>query len=88
MKINVKIENFLKKRPHLIWWVQDFKDISEEAAVEAVLNNGDWDDVQSLLHILGIKKVADIFRLQIKKKRNNYRPRTAYFFKAYFKEHA
>lgn len=51
------IHDFIKKRQYLIWWVDDYDRLSAEAIVEATLNYGDWDDVQTLIKILGFKKV-------------------------------
>lgn len=59
--------------------------------MEAVLNYGDWDDVIELTRILGINKVADIFRRKSKKSkmgRQNYRPEVIRYFNLYFDKHA
>ena len=82
------IKNFIKKRSYLMWSVEDFDNVSEEAIVEAVLNYGDFDDVQKMIEILKIKNVAKIFEKQIKRKRNNYSPKIKNYFKLYFKEYA
>jgi hypothetical protein len=68
--------------------VKDKSKVSTEAAVEAVLNYGDWDDVQKLIEILGIKKIAGVFRRQIKQRRCNYNLRTKNYFTKYFQKHA
>ena len=82
------IKEFIKKRKYLIWYTEDFDNISEEAIVEATLNYGDWCDVEKLISILGIKKTAKIFYKQTKQKRCNYRAKTKNYFKLYFNEHA
>jgi len=84
----MSLQQFLKKRSHLLWYVKNPEQVSEQAAVEAVLNYGDMDDVRQLISILGIKKVASIFKKQLKQKRVNYDPKVAHFFKLYFKKHA
>jgi hypothetical protein len=58
--------------------------------VEAVLNYGNWDDVQKLIKILGIKRVAKIFRQQTApdKMRCNYRPDVKHYFNLYFQKYA
>jgi len=71
-----------------MWSVRDFDSVSEEAIVEAVLNYGDFDDVQEMIEILKIKKVAEIFEKQIKQKRNNYDPKIKNYFKLYFEKYA
>ena len=82
------INDFIKKRPYLVWSVKDLEHLSEAAIVESVLNYGDFDDVKKMISILGIKKTAAIFRKQIKRKRNNYRPDIKNYFQFYFKKYA
>ena len=82
------VANFLKSRPHLLWYVADKSKVSAGAAVGAVLNYGDWADVQKLMKIVGLKKVAGIFRKQSKQKRCNYNPRTKNYFTRYFQKYA
>lgn len=84
------IKEFIKKRKYLVWYVKDVTKLNNEAIVEAVLNYGNWDDVQKLIKILGIKEVARIFRTQTapSRMRINYHPKTAHFFKLYFNRHA
>ncbi|PIR13627.1 hypothetical protein COV49_01590 [Candidatus Falkowbacteria bacterium CG11_big_fil_rev_8_21_14_0_20_39_10] len=85
------IHQFIKKRPHLVWYVKDLGKLSEESIVEHVLNYGDWDDAQKMIKILGIKKTARIFRKKSKPSkmnRQNYGEKTKYFFTLYFNKHA
>ncbi len=71
----------------MIWYTKDFDNLSEGAVVEAVLNYGDWDDVQKLIRILGTKKTAQIFYKQTRQKRSNYHKKSSNFFALYFKRH-
>ena len=85
------IHDFIKKRKHLIWWVKDYDKLGPESIVEATLNYGDWDDVQTLIKILGIKEVARIFREKSqpsKMGRQNYRDEIKYYFNLYFNKYA
>ena len=85
------IRNFIKRRPYLVWYVKNPENLSHEAIVEAVLNYGDWDDVQTLIKILGIKKVAEIFRKKSKPSkmgRQNYEPKVINYFNLYFNKYA
>ena len=82
------IHSFIKKRPYLIWYTRDFKHLSKEAVLEAVLNYADFEDVRKLFSIVGIRNAYKIFRKQLKKKRVGYRPEIANYFKLYFKRHA
>lgn len=85
------IHDFIKKRRYLIWWVKDYDKLNAEAIVEATLNYGDWSDIQTLIKILGIKKVAKIFRAKSKPSkmgRQNYLPEVINYFQLYFQKYA
>lgn len=82
------INDFIKKRPYLIWYTKDYENLSEEVIVESVLNYGDFDDIKKMFDILGIKKVTTIFNKQISQKRNNYLPKIKNYFNLYFKKYA
>jgi hypothetical protein len=84
----MSLRNFIKKRPYLFWYIKDKEKISPEVAVEQILNFGDFKDVKQLIKIIGLKKIAAIFRKQIKKKRCNYRPEIKNYFNLYFKKYA
>lgn len=81
-------KSFIKKRPYLVWSTRSFSKLSNEVMVEAVLNYGDFDEVQKMIKILGMKEAARIFRKQLKQKRNNYRPEIKNYFKLYFNKYA
>lgn len=84
----MSIESFMKKRPYLLWYVKDYKHLSEGAALEAVLNYGDFDDVKKLLSILKPRHAYKIFKKQLRKKRVNYRPEISNYFRLYFEHYA
>ncbi|MDO8561254.1 MAG: hypothetical protein Q7S05_00300 [bacterium] len=81
--------DFISGRKYLIWYVKDYRALNEEAIVEATLNYGNWDDFQKLIRILGIEKVAQIFRKQMVtgRQRGNYYPETAHYFTLYFNKY-
>lgn len=83
-----EINEFIKKRPGLVWSTMQYDKLSEGAIVEAVLNYGDWRDVQEVIKILGIKRVAEIFRKDCEKYRCNYRPEIKHYFTMYFNKYA
>jgi len=56
--------------------------------VEHTLNYGNWDDVQTLIKIAGIKRVAEIFRKQTTGSRLNYGPKIVNYFNLYFNKYA
>lgn len=82
------VNNFIKKRPYLVWHTENYDNLSQEAIVEAVLNYGTFDDFKNLIKILGIKKTAAIFRKEKRKKRSNYRPEVKNYFALYFDKYA
>jgi len=87
----MELKTFIRKRPHLIWYTKNYENLSPESIVEAVLNYGNWDDVQTLIKILGMKKVAKIFRKKSKPSkigRQNYRPEIINYFNLYFNKYA
>lgn len=84
----MSIKDFIKKRKYLVWYVKDVTKLNNESIVEATLNYGDWDDVQKLIKILGIKKVARIFRENAYRKRSNYLPDIKHYFSLYFRVYA
>lgn len=91
METSKELQNFIKKRKGLVWYVKDVTKLGPESIVEHVLNFGDWDDFQELVRILGIKKVAKIFWKESKPKRwrrTNYRPGVVNLFNHYFTRHA
>jgi hypothetical protein len=74
---------FIKKRKHLVWYAKNYDKLSAEAVVEAIFNYDNWDDVQQLIKILGMKRVAKIFHEKSKPDkfgRQNYRNRAKNFF--------
>jgi hypothetical protein len=83
-----EIHEFIKKRPGLVWSTMQYDKLSEEAIVEAVLNYGNFKDVNEIIRILGIKRVAEIFREQAAQKRCNLRPEVKHYFTLYFKKYA
>ncbi|MEA3344351.1 MAG: hypothetical protein U9Q16_01560 [Patescibacteria group bacterium] len=82
------IKEFIKKKKHLVWYVKNPEKLNNEAIVEAILNYGNWDDVQTMIKILNIQKVAKIFREKSKEKRCNYLPDIKNYFNLYFNKYA
>lgn len=83
-----KIVNFLKKRPYIIWFVYDYKNISLESFVENTLNNGNFKDIKEMFNILDIKNTSLIFNKISIKKRSNIKPEIKNYFKLYFDKYA
>ena len=70
-----------------MWYVKEPGRLNDESIVEHTLNYGDWDDVQKLIKILGIKKTARIFNKQISQRRVNYDAKILNYFKLYFSKY-
>lgn len=91
MSENIRLNSFIKERPYLVWYVSDYATLNAEAIVEAVLNYGDWNDVQELIDVLGIETVAKIFREKSRPSkigRQNYLPEVKHYFTLYFEKYA
>jgi len=83
------LQAFATKRKYLFWSTRDINALNAEAIVEATLNYADFDDVQELIGILGIKTVAKIFRRQTTNRmRINYQPKVMNYFSLFFKKYA
>lgn len=84
----MKPQEIIRQKPYLLWWVKDYDALDDDAVVEAVLNCGDWEELQDLIRILGRERVAEIFFKQVNYPRCNYSDRRAHFFKNYFSDYA
>ncbi len=84
-----ELQDFIASRKPLIWWVKDYETLGEDSIIEATLNYGTWDDVQELIRIMGIGRVAQIFRKQMVtgRQRGNYYPDIAHYFTLYFNKY-
>ena len=63
IKTKNQLKKFMRERKFLVWYVKNPENLNVESIVEHTLNYGDWDDVQKLIKILGIKKIAEVFNL-------------------------
>lgn len=84
----MNIGSFVKEKPYLFWYIKDLEKLSNESVVEHVLNYGDFNDFKRIIEILGLENVAEIFRKQASKERNNYRPEVKNYFTLYFNKYA
>lgn len=85
-----KLQQFIKKNSHYFWYIpeKDKPNLSLNTVVEFILSFGDENNIKELFDIVGVSRVAQIFRQQISQKRINYKPQTAHFFTDYFARHA
>lgn len=85
---NKSLNRFIKEKPYLIWYSKNYNGLSEKSIIEAVLNNGNWDDINKLNEILGLKKMQLLFNDLGSQKRVNLRKQTVNYFSKYFKKYA
>jgi hypothetical protein len=85
---NESLAQFMRERPHLVWYVRDSGSLDEVSVVEHVLNYGTWADVQALIQLLGLSATARIFRAHATGARSNYRKNIAHYFTKYFDRYA
>lgn len=86
-----ELGDFIAQRKELVWYVKDPRELDDDAIVEAVLNYGDWDDVQEMIKIMGMENAAAAFRRSSKPdkfQRVNYYPEITNYFKLYFNRYA
>ena len=88
----IVLEKFIRKFSYLDWYVNNPKDSNDspvEIATECVLSNGSWDDMQSLIKIISVKKMATTFRQNINGKWKPYfRPIATHYLTLYFNRYA
>lgn len=80
--------DFARARKHLFWSTNNYDGLDHSAIVEAVLNYGNWVDVQELIALLGMGEVAQVFRENTNRPRVNYRPEVVNYFHLYFQKYA
>ncbi len=84
----MEARDIIKKKPYLIWYTVDYDSLSDEAVVEAVLNNGELSDLMELINIMGRKRVSEIFKKESNKERSNYRADIRNYFNIFFEKDA
>jgi hypothetical protein len=84
----IKVRNYLKLKPYLVWSTKNYEDLSPDFIVESILNYGDWNDFLFIKDLFGIKNLSQIFENISKKRRVNLRPQTINYFKMFFSKYA
>jgi len=84
----IKVRNYLKLKPYLVWSTKNYEVFSPELIVESILNYGDWNDFLFIKDLFGIKNLSQIFENISKKRRVNLRPQTINYFKMFFSKYA
>jgi len=78
------VNDIIKAKPYLAWYVKNPAELSEESVLEHVLNYGNWEDVQQFIKIKGKEETKKIFQLSLQKTRINYSPEIKSYFSRYF----
>jgi len=85
-----EIQQFIKEKSSLFWYIPEDRKpfISISFLVETILNYGDEKDVKRLFDLIGIERVAAIFREKTSGIRINYFPQVKHYFTLYFNRYA
>lgn len=83
----IKQARKMVKESKLLWYVKDYDQLTMESVLEAVLGYGNWQEVKSLVELVGKKKLALTYNRLINQSRVNLRPETINFFNLYFKKY-
>lgn len=86
--IRMFIQDIIKQKPYLAWYVKDPGQLSDESVLEHVLNYGNWEDVKTYIRIKGSRETAQIFRKTNSKRRTNYLPEVQHYFMRFFQKYA
>lgn len=84
----MQVSDIIAKKPYLIWYTKDYSKLSDRVVLEAVLNYGDWEDVQSFIKIKGIEATSQLFFDLKKLKRSNFLPNIEAYFTRYFDKYS
>ena len=85
-----EIKQFISEHSNLFWYTPEDKkeEISPEFLVETILNYGDMDAVRTLIKIIGIERMSEIFSGVQGRKILNYYPEIYNFFSILVKKYA
>ena len=79
-----KVQDIIKKKPYLAWYVKNLEDLSDESVLEHVLNYGNWQDVQTFIKIKGLESTKNLFNKTLQQTRSNYKDNIKHYFNLYF----
>jgi hypothetical protein len=82
------LRDLVRKNPSLIWYTKSYDTLETKPIVEAIINYGSWQEFLKLKNILGIAKLAAVFKQLDEQKRNNLIPMYRHFFRHYFIKYA
>lgn len=87
------LKELINDNQHLFWYIaaEGKEDIDSDLLVETILNYGDEKAVKRLIAIMGIERVAAIFKKHLttsNRRKNNYHELVSNYFQLYFNRHA
>ena len=87
---NDAIKAYIRERGDLFWYSPEDKGetVSDELLVEHILNYGTMEDVRELFNVMGLQRVAEVFRGMTGRKALNFFPEIWNFFNLFFMRHA
>lgn len=87
-KVLDQARDLIRDNPSLIWYTKNYDELHDKSIVEAILNYGSWEETKKLFEIMGIDRVAEIFRGLVGGERSNLHYLARNFYKLYFDRHA
>jgi len=78
------VQDIVKNKPYLAWYVKSPANLSDESVLEHVLTYGSWEDVQTFIKIKGLKETKNLYIKAISKSRVNYPDNIKHYFNLYF----
>ena len=87
---NEALKAYIRKRSALFWHSPEDKGetVSDELFVEHILNYGSMEDVQELFRVMGLQRVAEVFKGMTGRKALNFFPEIWNFFNLVFIRYA
>lgn len=85
-----ELKAFINSKGDLFWDTPDTQkeEINPEYLVETILNYGTFDDIRTLMKIMGKDEISKIFLNSTGRKKLNYYPEIYNFFSLYFRRNA
>lgn len=85
-----EIKAFIRENRTLFWYTPEDKkeNISLEFLVETILNYGSLNEIRTLIKIMGVQKISQIFFSAEGRKKLNYYPEIYNFFSLFFSRYA
>ncbi len=82
------LSSLLVGRPDLNWFSPNVAKLPDDKAFLAILNYGQWSDVQQAIKLIGLDRAKILFTKLNLGKRPQLRPEIKHYFSLYFKKYA